>query len=145
MPGSNIQNPGSSIQEEVTERGVRKFSALKKTESQTWGGNADPVPVFVDSVFSSSGKNRIHKKWGLFFFHGISPPCLGLCFFFRAEIFGLLSPSLHLICWSQGFGYCFLASYGIIICTRPTFLKTLLQKRATYSTFITGVIVGPGN
>ena len=25
MPGSNIQNPGSSKQEEVTSRGVRKF------------------------------------------------------------------------------------------------------------------------
>ena len=33
MPGSHIQNTGSSIQEEVTERGVQQFSALEKTES----------------------------------------------------------------------------------------------------------------
>ena len=38
--------------------------------------------------FSSSG---VHKKWGLCFFHSNIPPCLGLWFFFIAEIFGLLS------------------------------------------------------
>ena len=59
MQGSNIQNPGSSIQEEVTKRGVQKCSALKKTESQTWKGNAVKKfesPLFVDSV-SRMGQN----------------------------------------------------------------------------------------
>ena len=51
--------------------------------------------------------------------------------FFRAEIFGLLSPSLPLVCWSQGFGYGVLACNGIIIRTRPNILRTLFRKRAT--------------
>ena len=67
MPGSHIQNPGSSIQEEVTERGVRKFSALKKTESQAWGGNAvkkkNRVPTFRGlSFFPEPEKNRVREK-----------------------------------------------------------------------------------
>ena len=51
-------------------------------------------------------------------------PCLGLCFFSELTIFGVLSLSLPLLCWSQGFGYGFLACNGIIVCTRP--------KRANY-------------
>ena len=85
----------------------------KKTES----------PLFVDSVFSSSGKKTESTA--------SPPPCQGLCFFFRVEIFGLLSPSLPLVSLSQGFGYGFPACNGIIICTRPNILKTLLRKRAT--------------
>ena len=65
MPRSNIQNPGSSKQEEVTSRGVRKLSALKKTESQTWGGNAvkkNRVPTFRGlCFFPEPEKNRVHK------------------------------------------------------------------------------------
>ena len=55
IPGSHIQNPGSSIQEEVTQREVWKFSALEKTGSTKSG----------DFVFFSQH----------------FPPCLGLCFF----------------------------------------------------------------
>ena len=47
--------------------------------------------------------------------HSISPHVWS---FFRAEIFGLLLNLLFLVCWSKGFGYGFLARYGIIILTR---------------------------
>ena len=87
-------------------------------------------PLFVDSVFFQSWKKTESTKSGdsVFFLTAFPPPM----FFFTAEIFGLLSPSLPPICWSQAFGYGFLASYCIIICTRPNFLKTLLRKKATY-------------
>ena len=49
-----------------------------------------------------------------------SKKCLDSVFFHN--MFGLLSPSLPLIYWSQGFGYSFLTCYGIIICTRQNFL-----------------------
>ena len=81
-----MQNPGSSIQEEVTERDVRKFSALKKNRVPDMGGNA------VE-------KNRV------------------------------LSPSLPLVCWSQGFGYGFLACNGIIICTRPNIFRIFFSEK----------------
>ena len=85
MPGSNIQNPGSSKQEEVTSRGVRKFSALKKTESQTWGGNAvkkNRVPTFLWlCFFLALEKNRVDEMWGLVFFHSISPHVWDSVFF----------------------------------------------------------------
>ena len=131
MPGSNIQNPGSTIQEEVTERGVQKFSALKKNR----GGNAvkkNRVPTFCGlfvCFFPALEKSESTKSWDSNFFHSIFPPCLGL-FFFRAKIFGLLSPSLPLVWWRQGFGYCFLACNGIMICNRRNFFKTLFQKKS---------------
>ena len=52
MPGSHIQNPGSSIQlqEEVTERGVQKCQLWKKKQSPRHGGemlwNKNRVPIF---------------------------------------------------------------------------------------------------
>ena len=91
-------------------------------------------------------KNRVPTFRGLCFFQfwkktestaSPPPPCQGHCFFFRVEIFGLLSPSLPLVSLSQGFGYGFPACNGIIICTRPNILKTLLRKRATYSWLLT--------
>ena len=92
------------------------------------GGNAvkkKRSPHFLWTLcFSSSEKNRVYKNLGLCFFHSISPPCLVL----RAEIFRPLSSSLPLIRWSQGLGYGFLASYVIIICTRPNFFKTAPKK-----------------
>ena len=90
-------------------------------------------PHFLWTLFfSSSGKKQSPwKVRTLFFFRAFSPHVWDSVFF-RAESFGHLSPSLPLICWSQSFGYGFLASYGIIIFTRPNFLKTLLRKRAIY-------------
>ena len=100
MPGSHIQNPGSSIQEEVTDRGGQQISALKKTESQTWVGNAvkkTESPLFLDSVFFQLLKKQSPQKVGtLIFFTAFPPLCLGLCFFSELKFFGLLSPSLHL-------------------------------------------------
>ena len=50
-----------------------------------WGGNAvkkKQSPHFSWTLFFPAlEKNRVHEKWGLCFFHSISPPCLGLCFF----------------------------------------------------------------
>ena len=39
MLGSHNQNPGSSTQEEVGERGVRTYQLWKKTDSDIWGAN----------------------------------------------------------------------------------------------------------
>ena len=36
--------------------------------------------ISLTLFFSSAEKNRVEEMWGLFF-HSISPPCLGLCFF----------------------------------------------------------------
>ena len=91
----------------------------KKTES----------PLFVDSVFFQLWKKTESTKSGdSVFLHSIFLPCLGLCFFSELKIFGLLSPSLPLVCWSQGFGYGFLACNGIIICTRPNVLGLCSEK-----------------
>ena len=37
----SIQTPGPAKFQEVRERELANFSALKKTESQTWGGNGE--------------------------------------------------------------------------------------------------------
>ena len=79
MPGRHIQNPGSSIQEEVKERGVRKFLALKKNSVPDMGGKC--CEKNRDAPTSALEKNRVHEKWGLKFFSQHFPPCLGLCFF----------------------------------------------------------------
>ena len=60
----------------------------------------------------------------------------GTLFFFRAEMFGLLSLLLPLVCWSQGFGYGFLTCYGIIICTRPNLFKTAPKKSNLLGTLV---------
>ena len=61
------------------------MSALKKTESQTWGGNAvkkTESQVFVDSVFFRAGKTQSPQKVGTpFFFHSISPHVWDSVFF----------------------------------------------------------------
>jgi hypothetical protein len=52
----SIQNPGPEIFQEVRERGLARFSVLKKTESQTWGRNGNKkkrVQEFLYSVFFS--------------------------------------------------------------------------------------------
>ena len=100
------------------------------------GGNAVKkirVPTFHGlCFFPELEKNRVHEKWGLSFFSQHFPPMSGTLFFSELKIFGLLSMSLPLVCWSQGFGYCFLACNGIMLCNRPNILRTFLQKRATY-------------
>ena len=71
---------------------------------------------FLDSVFFQAlKKNR-----------ATFTPHIWDSVIFRAEMFGLLSPSLPLMYWSQGFSYSFLTCNGIIICTRPNFFKTLI-------------------
>ena len=105
MPGSHIPNPGSSIQEEVTERGVQKFSTLKRNRVPDMGGKCcvkKQSPHFLWTLFfSRAGKKQSPQKVRTLFFHSISPHVWdSVCF--RAEIFGLLSPSLPLVCWSQG-------------------------------------------
>ena len=95
------------------------------------------VPTFRGLCFFQLWKKTESTKSGdSVFLHSIFLPCLGLCFFSELKIFGLLSPSLPLVCWSQGLWYGFLACNGIIICTRPNVLRTMLRKRATYSTVV---------
>ena len=110
------------------ERSPKIFSS-EKNKVPDMGGNAVKkirVPTFHGLCFFPE------LKWEhLCFFHSISPPCLGRCFFSELKICGLLSPSLPLVCWSQGFGYGVLACNGIIIRTRPNILRTLFRKRAT--------------
>ena len=126
------KNVAPAKKEEVCPRVVQTFRLEKKTE--TWGGKCcekNRVPSFCRLCFFQSWKNTESTKSGdSVFFHSISPHVWDSVFF-RADIFRLLSLSLPLICWSQGFGYGFLASYVIIICTRPDFLRTLLQNRTT--------------
>ena len=124
------QTRGSDI-----ERSPKIFSSEKNRVPDMGGKCCEKKqsPHFLwTQFFSRAGKKQSPRKVGTLFFSQHFPPMSGTLFFFRAEIFGLLSPSLTLLCWSQGFGYGFLASYGIIICTRPNFLKNLLRKRATY-------------
>ena len=52
-------------------------------------------------------KKTVHKKWGFFF--TAFPPMSGTVFFSELKCLDS-SPSLPLICCSQGFGYGFLAS-----------------------------------
>ena len=87
------------------------------------------VPTFFGLCFCPAlEKTESTKSWVPVFFTTFPPHVWDSVFFFRAEVFGLLSPSLPLICWSQGFGYGFLASYGFIICTGSNFLKTAPKK-----------------
>ena len=54
-PIVSIQNPDPEKFQELRERGLANYSALKKTESQTCGGNGekkDRVQELLDSVFS---------------------------------------------------------------------------------------------
>ena len=135
MPGRHIQNPGSSIQEEVKERGVRKFLGLKKNSVPDMGGKCcekKQSPHFSWTLFfPEPEKNKIHKKLGLCFFFTAFLPMSGTLFFFRTEIFGLFSPSLPLVRWSQSFGYGFLASYDIKICTRPNIFLSKVPKKSS--------------
>ena len=87
-------------------------------------------PLFVDSVFFQLRKKTESTKSGdpVFYSQHFLPPHLSVS---ELKFSDSSLLSLPLICWSQAFGYGFLASYGIIICTLPNFLKTLLQKRAT--------------
>ena len=66
------------------------------------------------------------------FFHSIPPPMSGtLVLFSELKIFGCLSQSFPLACWSQGFGYGFMGCNGITICTRTNNLRTFLRKIPT--------------
>ena len=113
----------------------RKWRREESKKVQLWipaiGGkccekNQSPYFSWNLFFFSELEKNRVHKKWGPEFFSNHFPSMS------IAEIFGLLSPSLPLVYWSQGFRYGFLAYNGILICTRPNIFKTLLQKRGTW-------------
>ena len=130
MPGRHIQNPGSSIQEEVKERGVRKFLALKKNSVPDMGG--EMLWKKQRCSHFSSGKKQSPWKVGTLIFFTAFPPMSGTLFFFRTEIFGLFSPSLPLVRWSQSFGYGFLASYGIKICTRPNIFLSKVPKKSSW-------------
>ena len=81
-----------------------KISALKKNRVPDMEGKCrqkkPESPLFVDSFFSSSGKNRVHEKWGL---STAFPPHVWDFFFSELKIVGLLSLSRPLVCWSQGF------------------------------------------
>ena len=130
MPGRHIQNPGSSIQEEVKERGVRKFLALKKNSVPDMGGKCCEKKQRCSHF--SSGKKQSPWKVGTLIFFTAFPPMSGTLFFFRTDIFGLFSPSLPLVRWSQSFGYGFLASYGIKICTRPNIFLSKVPKKSSW-------------
>ena len=93
--------PFFCLQMPVFPRFARFFfiPALEKTESTKVGS------LFFSQHFS-------HHVWDF---------CLS-----ELKFFGLLSLSLLLICWSQCFGYGFLACNGIIICTGPNILRTFL-------------------
>ena len=54
MPGSHVQNPGSSIQEEVTERGVQKFQLRKAADY-----NAITCQEAISKILAPAYK----KKW----------------------------------------------------------------------------------
>ena len=58
------------IQDEVTERGVRKFSALKKNRVPDMGGG--------ECFFSSSGRKKTESKKSGDSLTVFPPPCLGL-------------------------------------------------------------------
>ena len=86
------------------ERSPKNFSS-EKTESQTRGEmrcKKNGVPTFRGLCFFQSWKKtESTKSKDSNFFHSISPHVWdSVCF--RAEIFGLLFPSLPLVCWSQG-------------------------------------------
>ena len=80
----------------------------------------------------SSGKKQSPWKVGTLIFFTAFPPMSGTLFFFRTEIFGLFSPSLPLVRWSQSFGYGFLASYDIKICTRPNIFLSKVPKKSSW-------------
>ena len=63
---------------------------------------------------SRAGKKESTKSGDSCFFSQHSPPRPHICesVFLELTIFGLLSPSLPLIFWGQGFGYGFLACKG---------------------------------
>ena len=67
-PLVSIQNPDSEKFQEVSERGLASFSVLKKNRVPGMGGKWWE-------------KNRVQELLDSVFFHTISPPCLGLCFF----------------------------------------------------------------
>ena len=77
----------------------------------------------------SSGKKQSPWKVGTLIFFTAFLPMSGTLFFFRTEIFGLFSPSLPLVRWSQSFGYGVLASYDIKICTRPNIFLSKVPKK----------------
>ena len=66
------------------------ISALKKEESQTWGEMFWTKTESSHFVDSSSGKKRVHKKWGLCFFHSISPHVLDSVFFQSLNVWTIL-------------------------------------------------------
>ena len=60
------------------------------------------VQTFLGFCFFQSWKKQSPRNVGTLFFSQHFPPISGTLFFFRAEMFGLLSPSLPLMYWSQG-------------------------------------------
>ena len=121
----HVQNLDWCFQESIRIQCWYSWNLIQSRNLQQWSSvqfNSMQSPFFSDLEST--------KKWGLSFFHSISPPCLGQCFFSELNFMDS-SLSLPLICWRQGFRYGFLESYGIIICTRPNFWRTMLRKRAT--------------
>ena len=117
------------------ERSPTIFSSEKKSprhggEMLCW------VPTFCGlCFFQSCKKKRVHKKWGLWFFLTAFPLHVWDSVFFQSWNFWT-SLSVTSSCMLEpGYGYGFLACNGIMICTRPNILKTLLRKRATKSIY----------
>ena len=111
------------------ERSPQIFSSEKKQRTRHGGEmlwkktEMLPLQLWIKTESMKSGDSN--------FFHSISPHVWDFVFF-RTEIFGLFSPSLPLVRWSQSFGYGFLASYGIKICTRPNIFLSKVPKKSSW-------------
>ena len=82
------------------------FSGLKKTESQTWGGE----------MFRKKTESK--KLLDSVFFQTISPPCLGLCFFRPLKMISSLL-SVPEIFQHQGSGNSFRGAKGSLYWSCP--------------------------
>ena len=94
----SVQNPGPETFQEVRERGLANFSALKKTESQAREGNGEK-------------KTESKNSWTLFFFTPFLPHVWDSVFFRAPKLASALTfPSATF--QHQGSGYSFRGAKG---------------------------------